>query len=41
MEVNIYLNYKRLVETEKKKYLGIHLDNKFNFNSHIDQTVEN
>ena len=21
------------------KYLGIHLDNKFNFNAHIDQTV--
>jgi len=38
-EVNIYLNYKRLDQTEKMKYLGIHLDNKFNFNSHLDQTV--
>jgi len=38
-EVNIYLNYKRLDQTEKMKYLGIHLDNKCNFNSHIDQTV--
>ena len=38
-EVNIYLNYKRLDQTEKMKYLGIHLNNKFNFNSHIDQTV--
>jgi len=28
-----------LDQTEKVKYLGIHLDNKFNFNSHIDQTV--
>ena len=38
-EVNIYLNYKRLDQTEKMKYLGIHLDNNFNFNSHIDQTL--
>jgi len=37
-EVNIYLNYKRLDQTEKMEYLGIHLDNKFNFNAHIDQT---
>jgi len=28
-----------LDQIEKMKYLGIHLDNKFNFNSHIDQTV--
>jgi len=28
-----------LHQTEKIKYLGINLDNKFNFNTHIDQTV--
>ena len=38
-EVNIYLNYKRLDQTKKMKYLGIHLENKFNFNAHINQTV--
>ena len=26
-------------QTEKMKYLGIHLDNKLNCNAHIDQTV--
>ena len=26
-------------QTQKMKYLGIHLDNKYNFNAHIDQTV--
>jgi hypothetical protein len=33
------LNYKRLVQNEETKYLGIYLDNKFNFNAHIDHTV--
>ena len=38
-EVNIYWNYKRLDQNEEMKYLGIHLDSKFNFNAHIDHTV--
>ena len=38
-KVNIYLNYKRLDQTEETKYLGIYSDNKFNFNAHIDYTV--
>jgi len=38
-KVNIYLNYKRLEQHEEMKYLGIYLDNKFNFNAHIDHTV--
>jgi hypothetical protein len=38
-KVNIYLNYKRLDKNEEMKYLGIYLDSKFNFNSHIDHTV--
>ena len=39
-EVNIYLNHKRLFQGETLKYLGIYLDTKFNFNAHIDHTVE-
>jgi uncharacterized membrane protein len=39
MEVNIYLNYKRLDQNEEMKYLGIYLDSKFNFNAHVDHTV--
>jgi hypothetical protein len=38
-KVNIYLNYKRLEQNEEMKYLEIYLDNKFNFNAHIDHTV--
>jgi len=38
-ENNIYLNYKRLDQTEEMKYLGIYFHNKFNFNAHIDYTV--
>jgi hypothetical protein len=38
-KVNIYLNYKRLEQTEEIKYLGIYLDSKFNFNTRIDHTV--
>jgi hypothetical protein len=38
-EVNIYLNYKRLNQSEEIKYLGIYLDSNFNFNAHIDYTV--
>jgi tetrahydromethanopterin S-methyltransferase subunit F len=30
---------KRLEQNEEMKYLGIYLDNKFNFNAHIDHTV--
>ena len=37
--VNIYLNHKRLDQTEEMKYLGIYLDGKLNFNTHIDYTV--
>jgi hypothetical protein len=33
------LNHRRLDQTEELKYLGIHLDNKFNFNVHIDHTA--
>ena len=38
-KINIYLNYKRLDQNEKMKYLGIYLDSKFNFNAHIDHIV--
>jgi hypothetical protein len=38
-KVNIYLNYKRLEQTEEIKYLRIYLDSIFNFNAHIDHTV--
>jgi hypothetical protein len=38
-EVDIYLNYRRLDQTEELRYLGIYLDSKFNFNAHIDCTV--
>jgi len=38
-EVSIYLIYKRLDQNEEIKYLGMYLDNKFNFNAHIDHTV--
>jgi len=33
------LNYKRLDQTEKIKYFGIHLKIKLIFNSHTDRTV--
>jgi hypothetical protein len=38
-EVNIYLNYRRLDQTEELRYLGIYLDSKFNFNARIDRIV--
>ena len=38
--VNIYLNHRRLNQTEEMKYLGIYLDSHFNFNSHIQYTAE-
>ena len=38
--VNIYLNYKKLDQTNELKYLGIYLDSKFNFNAHIDHTTD-
>ena len=38
-EVNIYLNYKRLDQNEEMRYLGIYLESRFNFNTHIDHTL--
>ena len=39
MEVNTYLNYKRLDQNEEMKYLGIYPDSQFNFNTHIDHAL--
>ncbi|KAJ4447342.1 hypothetical protein ANN_09347 [Periplaneta americana] len=38
--LNIYLNNKRLEQVSELKYLGIYLDNKFNFDKHVDYITE-
>ena len=39
-KVSIYLNYKKLDQTNELKYLGIYIDSKFSFNAHIDHTTD-
>jgi hypothetical protein len=34
-DINIFLNFKRLKQVNKIKYLGIIMDNQFKFNEHI------
>jgi hypothetical protein len=35
-DINIFLNNKKLQQTDTLKYLGIAIDRRFNFNQHID-----
>lgn len=39
-EIKIYLNYKRLEQVQELKYLGIYLDEKFNFGTHVQKISE-
>jgi len=39
-EINVFLNYKLLKQTNKIKYLGIIMDSKFKFSEHIRYAAE-